>query len=95
MYVHFLMKEGCIMEFYPSEIDFISLFECIPVKKELAAQTGSLFIELWTSIPVMNVFNEQTGQFSSIREETLDLFIQDIGMAYIFFIVGVLCYEKV
>ena len=34
MYVHFLMKEGCIMEFYPSEIDFISLFECLPVKKD-------------------------------------------------------------
>jgi hypothetical protein len=32
---------------------------------------------------------ELSGQFSSIREGTLDLFIQDIGMAYIFYSGGV------
>jgi hypothetical protein len=31
---YFIMKVGCIMESYPSEIDFISLFECLPVKKD-------------------------------------------------------------
>ncbi len=28
------MKVGCYMESYPSEVDFISLFECLPIKKD-------------------------------------------------------------
>ncbi|MGG3625538.1 hypothetical protein ABES25_18525 [Bacillus gobiensis] len=34
MFVHLILKVGCIMESYPSESEFISLFECLPLKKD-------------------------------------------------------------